>query len=189
MATVLSVGDIAIVHYNSRSTDSFTFVFMRESRPARPSISPTTAGWLPADSGRAKDTVTYTAAGRDHRRHDRHADGLDLDDAGDQIIAYQGDPATPTILHVVDLPTAKTVAGDATEPTPPPCRPDSRWASTRSRSLSTMRSTPAEQGIPRRLSPAVSNSANWINSDSARVPDPRAAGNRSRCRRLDAMGP
>ena len=42
--------------------------------------------------------------------------GLDLDDAGDQIIAYQGDPATPTILHVVDLADGNTtVAGDATD--------------------------------------------------------------------------
>ena len=41
--------------------------------------------------------------------------GLNLDDAGDQIIAYQGDPATPTILHVVDLADGNnTVAGDAT---------------------------------------------------------------------------
>ena len=30
MATVLSVGDIAIVQYNSTTTDSFTFVFTRD---------------------------------------------------------------------------------------------------------------------------------------------------------------
>ena len=41
--------------------------------------------------------------------------GLNLDDAGDQIIAYQGDPATPTILQVVDFADGNTtVAGDAT---------------------------------------------------------------------------
>ena len=42
--------------------------------------------------------------------------GLDLDDAGDQIIAYQGDPAAPTILHLVDFADGNnTVAGDATD--------------------------------------------------------------------------
>ena len=30
MATVLTPGDIAIVQYNSTTTDAFTFVFLRE---------------------------------------------------------------------------------------------------------------------------------------------------------------
>ena len=85
------------------------------SRQAPASISPITAGWPPADSGRAKDTVTYTAAGAVTAGTIVTLTGLNLDDAGDQIIAYQGDPATPTILYVVDLADGNdTVAGDAT---------------------------------------------------------------------------
>ena len=30
MATVLTVGDIAVVQYNSGTTDTFTFVFLRD---------------------------------------------------------------------------------------------------------------------------------------------------------------
>ena len=115
MATVLSVGDIAIVQYNSSTTDSFTFVFLRDVE-AGTSVNFTDNGWLAAGGFRAGEgTVTYTAAAAVTAGTIVTLTGLNLDDAGDQIIAYQGDPATPTILHVVDLADGNnTVAGDAT---------------------------------------------------------------------------
>src|SRR6478609_5375608 len=115
MATVLSVGDIAIVQYNSSTTDSFTFVFLRDVE-AGTSVSFTDNGWLAAGGFRAGEgTVTYMAAAAVTAGTIVTLTGLNLDDAGDQIIAYQGDPATPTILHVVDLADGNnTVAGDAT---------------------------------------------------------------------------
>jgi uncharacterized protein len=53
MATVLSPGDLAIVQYNSSTTDSFTFVFARDIE-AGTVVNFTDTGWPPADSGRAK---------------------------------------------------------------------------------------------------------------------------------------
>src|SRR6266496_1767071 len=115
MATVLSVGDIAIVQYNSCTTDSFTFVFSRDVE-AGTVVNFTDNGWLAAGGFRlGEDTVTYTAPTAITAGTVVTLTGLNLDDAGDQIIAYQGDPATPTILYVVDLADGNnTVAGDAT---------------------------------------------------------------------------
>ena len=60
MATTLSVGDIAIVHYNS-STDAFSFVFLRDVE-AGTIVNFTDNGWLAAGGFRAgENTVTYTA--------------------------------------------------------------------------------------------------------------------------------
>jgi hypothetical protein len=55
MATVLSPGDLAIVQYNSSTTDSFSFIFARDIE-AGTVVNFTDNGWLaaPADSGRAK---------------------------------------------------------------------------------------------------------------------------------------
>ena len=52
MATLLSVGDIAIVQYNSSTTDSFTFVFTRDVG-AGTVVNFTDNGWLAAGGFRA----------------------------------------------------------------------------------------------------------------------------------------
>ena len=93
MATVLSIGDIAIVHYNSSSTDAFTFVFLRDVE-AGTIVNFTDNGWLAAGGFRpGEQTVTYTAPTAITAGTIVTLTGLNLDDAGDQIIAYQGDPA------------------------------------------------------------------------------------------------
>src|SRR4249919_3114894 len=113
MATVLTAGDIAIIHYNSTGSDSFSFVFLRAVEIGT-AVNFTDNGWLAAGGFRpGEGTVTYTAATAITAGTIVTLTGLNLDDAGDQIIAYQGDPATPTILHVVDLADGNnTVAGD-----------------------------------------------------------------------------
>src|SRR4051794_33787185 len=115
MATVLTPGDIAIVQYNSSTTDAFTFVFLRGVE-AGTVVNFTDNGWLAAGGFRTGEgTVTYTAPGAITAGTTVTLTGLNLDDAGDQIIAYQGTEATPTILHVIDLADGNnTVAGDAT---------------------------------------------------------------------------
>src|SRR5215475_8363882 len=115
MATALSVGDIAIVQYNTTTTDAFTFVFLRDV-DAGTTINFTDNGWLAAGGFRpGEGTVTYTAPGAIAAGTIVTLTGLNLDDAGDQIIAYQGDPAAPTILHVVDFADGNnSVAADAT---------------------------------------------------------------------------
>jgi hypothetical protein len=115
MATVLTAGDIAVVQYNSGTTDSFSFVFARDVE-AGTVVNFTDNGWLAAGGFRpGEGTVTYTAPTAITGGTIITLTGLNLDDAGDQIIAYQGDPTTPTILYLVDLADGNnTVAGDAT---------------------------------------------------------------------------
>ena len=115
MATVLTAGDIAIVQYNSSTTDSFTFVFARDVE-AGTVVNFTDNGWLAAGGFRlGEGTVTYTAPTAITGGTVITLTGLNLDDAGDQIIAYQGTAASPTILYLVDLADGNnTVAGDAT---------------------------------------------------------------------------
>ena len=115
MATVLSPGDLAIVQYNSSTTNSFTFVFARDIE-AGTVVNFTDNGWLAAGGFRpGEGTVTYTAPTAITAGTVVTLTGLNLDDAGDQIIAYQGTQASPTILYLVDLADGNnTVAGDAT---------------------------------------------------------------------------
>ena len=115
MATVLSPGDLAIVQYNSSTTNSFTFVFARDIE-AGTVVNFTDNGWLAAGGFRpGEGTVTYTAPTAITAGTVVTLTGLNLDDAGDQIIAYQGTQASPTILYLVDLADGNnTVAGNAT---------------------------------------------------------------------------
>ena len=95
MATVLSPGDLAIVQYNSSTTDSFTFVFARDIE-AGTVVNFTDNGWLAAGGFRpGEGTVTYTAPTAITAGTVVTLTGLDLDAAGDQIIAYQGTQASP----------------------------------------------------------------------------------------------
>jgi hypothetical protein len=115
MATNLLVGDIAIVRYTSDDPDAFSFVFLRDVE-AGTTVNFTDNGWLAAGGFRpGEGTVAYTATTAITAGTIVTLTGLDLDDAGDQIIAYQNDPASPTILHLVDFGDGNnTVAGDAT---------------------------------------------------------------------------
>src|SRR5215470_14978569 len=114
MATVLTVGDIAVVQYNSGTTDTFTFVFLRDVEVGT-TISFTDNGWLAAGGFRpGEGTVTYTAATAISAGTVITLAGLDLDAAGDQIIAYQGDPASPTLLYAINFADGNNAfAGDA----------------------------------------------------------------------------
>ena len=115
MATVLTAGDIAIVQYNSATTDSFTFVFADVE--AGTVVNFTNNGWsLALDGFRpGEETVTYITPTAITAGTVITLTGLNLKDAGDQIIAYQGTQASPTILYLVDLADGNnTVAGDAT---------------------------------------------------------------------------
>ena len=106
MATLLSVGDLAIVQYNSSTTDSFTFVFARDIE-AGTVVNFTDNGWLAAGGFRpGEGTVTYTAPTAITAGTVVTLTGLDLDAAGDQIIAYQGTQASPTPVGPLFLPAA-----------------------------------------------------------------------------------
>ena len=171
MATVLSVGDIAIVQYNSAATDAFTFVFLRDVE-AGTVVNFTDNGWLAAGGFRAGEgTVTYTAPGSITAGTIVTLPGLSLDAAGDQIIAYQGAPATPTILYLVDLADGNnTVAGDATSDNttalPPGFTLDVNAVAV---AFDNALYAGPTNGSPAELFAAISNSANWIDSDELPV--------------------
>src|SRR5206468_3595220 len=79
-------------------------------------INFTDNGWLAAGGFRSGEgTVSYVAPAAVTAGSVITLTGLDLDNAGDQIIVYQGAPASPTILFLIDLADGNnTVAGDAT---------------------------------------------------------------------------
>jgi hypothetical protein len=168
MATVLSVGDIAIVQYNSSTTDSFTFVFARDIE-AGTVVNFTDNGWrLAGGFLPGEGTVTYTAPTAITAGTVVTLTGLNLDDAGDQIIAYQGDPATPTILYVVDLADGNnTVAGDATDENTTALPPGfTLGVNAVAVGVDNAIYAGPIDGSPPQLFPLISNSANWINSDA-----------------------
>ena len=74
-------------------------------------------GWLAAGGFRpGEGTVTYTAPTAIAAGTIVTLTGLDLDDAGDQIIAYQGTDGEPHHPPLVDFADGNnTVAGDATD--------------------------------------------------------------------------
>src|SRR5262245_17916451 len=171
MATVLSVGDIAIVQYNSATTDAFTFVFLRDIE-AGTVVNFTDNGWLAAGGFRAGEgTVTYTAPSAITAGTIVTLPGLDLDDAGDQIIAYQGDPLSPTILYLVDLADGNnTVAGDATNDNTTALPPGFTLGVNAVGVAFDQALYPGPTvGSPAELFAAVSNSANWIDSNDLPV--------------------
>jgi hypothetical protein len=163
-----NIGDIAIIHYNSDGTDSFSFVFLRPVA-AGTTINFTDNGWLAAGGFRTGEgTVTYTAATDIAAGTLVTLSGLDLDEAGDQIIAYEGSPASPTILYVVDLADGNnTVAGDATDANTTALPPGfTLGVNAVALALDNSIYAGPTSGSPAELFAAISNSANWIGSDT-----------------------
>jgi hypothetical protein len=117
MATVLTAGDIAIVNYKSTNPDAFSFVFTRDVEVGT-SVNFTDKGWQAAGGFRpGEGTVTYTAPTAIAAGTVITLTGLAFNVDGDQVIAYQGSEASPTILYLVDFADGNnTVAGDATDP-------------------------------------------------------------------------
>lgn len=172
MATTLSIGDIAIVQFNSSistgSADTFSFVFLR-SVEAGTTISFTDNGWLAAGGFRpGEGTVTYTAPGAIAAGTVITLTGLDLAIIGDQLIAYQGAPASPTILYLVDFGDGNnTVAGDATN-AQTTALPPGLTLGVNAVALAFDQGIYAgpTSGSPAELFATVSNSANWIDSSA-----------------------
>src|SRR5262245_25887366 len=168
MATVLTVGDIAVVQYNSGTTDTFTFVFLIDVEVGT-TVNFTDNGWQAAGGFRpGEGTVSYIAPSAIAAGTTVTLSGLNLDDAGDQIIAYQGDPATPTILHVVDLADGNnTVAGDATNDNttalPPGFTLDVNAVAV---GFDNAVYAGPNSGPPDELFPLINDPANWISSVS-----------------------
>ena len=170
MATSLVVGDVAIVQYNT-NTDAFSFVFARDVE-AGTTVNFTDNGWLAAGGFRSgEETVTYTAATSIAAGTVVTLTGLDLDAAGDQIIAYQGDPASPTILHLVDFGDGNnTVAGDATDANTT-ALPPGFTLGVNAVAIAFDQSLYAgpTSGSPVGLFAALNSSANWFEGDASPV--------------------
>ena len=177
MATVLTAGDIAIIHYNSTGSDAFSFVFLHAVE-AGTSVNFTDNGWQALGGFRpGEGTVTYTAPAAIAAGTIVTLTGLDLDEAGDQIIAYQGTEASPTILHVVDLADGNTtVAGDATDANTTALPPGfTLGVNAVALALNNSIYAGPVEGTPDELFAAISNSANWVGSDTIpqiQLPEP-----------------
>ena len=171
MATILVPGDIAIVHYDT-SSDAFSFVVLRDVE-AGTGINFTDNGWLATGGFRpGEGTVTYTTATAITAGTIVTLTGLDLHDTGDQIIAYQGDPTSPTILHLVDFGDGNnTVAGDATNDNTT-ALPPGFTLGVNAVAVAFDQSLYAgpTSGSPEGLFAALNNSANWFESDALPVP-------------------
>jgi VCBS repeat-containing protein len=171
MATTLSTGDIAVVRYSS-STDAFTFVFLRDVE-AGTIVNFTDNGWLAAGGFRGgESTVTYTAPSAVTAGTIVTLSGLDLDAAGDQIIAYQGDPASPAILHLIDFADGNnTVAGDATDAQTTALPPGfTLGVNAVAVAFDSSLYAGPTSGSPEGLFAALNNSANWLEGDALPVP-------------------
>jgi hypothetical protein len=107
--TTLTPGDIAIVHATSNGPDTFTFVLLRDI-DAGTVINFTDNGWqLGVGLRSGEDTVSYTAASTLAAGTVITLSGLDLDPAGDQIIAYQGDATNPSVLYLLNFADGASV--------------------------------------------------------------------------------
>src|SRR5262245_31483356 len=172
MATVLSVGDIAIVQYNSATTDAFTFVFLRDVE-AGTVVNFTDNGWLASGGFRSGEgTVTYTTPGAIAAGPAVTLTGLNLDDVGDQIIAYQGDPPATTLVHVVDFGDEdNSVAGDATNDNTTTLPPGFvlKFNAVAVAFDNSLYVGPTD-GSPAELFAAISNADNWLSSDVLPLP-------------------
>src|SRR4051812_47991277 len=117
MATVLLPGDIAILQYTSSNPESFAFVFLRDV-DAGTTINFTDNGWLAGGGFRSGEgTTSYTAptAITAGTVITVPIGSMSFAAAGDQIIAYQGTLASPTVLYAVDIADGDNAfAGDAT---------------------------------------------------------------------------
>jgi hypothetical protein len=113
-------------------------------------------------------TVTYTAPTAITGGTVITLTGLNLDDAGDQIIAYQGTEASPTILYLVDLADGNnTVAGDATNDNTTALPPGFTLGQNAvAVGFDNAIYAGPIDGSPPQLFPLISNSANWIASDA-----------------------
>ena len=165
---VLSIGDIAIVHVQQRGRTAFSFVLQRDI-DAGTVIKFTDNGWLAAGGFRSGEgTVTYTASAAMAAGSVITLSGLDLDAAGDQIIAYQGDAATPTILYLVDFADGNnTVAGDATDANTTALPPGfTLGVNAVAVGFDNAIYAGPIDGSPPQLFPLISNSANWIDGNA-----------------------
>ena len=166
--TVLAPGDIAIVHVNSDGSDRFSFVLQRDIDVGTV-IKFTDNGWRAAGGFRSGEgTVTYTASAAMAAGSVITLSGLDLDAAGDQIIAYQGDAATPTILYLVDFADGNnTVAGDATDANTTALPPGfTLGVNAVAVGFDNAIYAGPIDGSPPQLFPLISNSANWIDGNA-----------------------
>jgi hypothetical protein len=170
--TTLAAGDIAITGYNSDDPDTFSFVVLKPIA-AGTVINFTDKGWLSSGgfSNFANDsTVTFTASGAIATgtvilsSDSQFSGSLNLDAAGDQIIAYQGSAATPTLLYAINFDNSTTFDANATNANRP-CLPGSRSAPPPSPFRSTMPITLARRPASRRLSSPTS---------AIRIPGPAA---------------
>ncbi len=103
-ATVLSPGDIAIIGFNFDNPDQFAFVLLTDIT-AGTEIHFTDDGWLASGgfrTGEGEDIWTASADMSAGTVVTVTASGMALSSSGDQIIAFQGTLASPTLIYALN---------------------------------------------------------------------------------------
>jgi hypothetical protein len=125
--TTLSAGDIAILQYNSdNSPEQIKFLVLR-SFESGTIINFTDDGWFSAGGFRTNEGIVAWTAPTDFQCGDivtmdmpsgtdltSVSSGFDLSASGDQIIVFQGDVSTPTLIFAVNNETNSSWQADAT---------------------------------------------------------------------------
>ncbi len=117
-STVLAAGDIAIIGFNMDNPDQFSFVLMTNVA-AGTTINFTDRGWLAAGGfrgGGGEGTDTWVASSNlcAGTVITLTANNMVLDNGGDQIIAYQGTDASPTLIYALNDEGAAVWQANAT---------------------------------------------------------------------------
>ena len=116
MPTTLTPGDIAIIGFNFDNPDEFAFVSLVDLEIGT-EIKFTDNGWLSAGGFRANEgTFTWTAdqAYSAGTVINPTASGVAFSGSGDQILAYQGDDASPTFIYALNSEGSGVWQSDAT---------------------------------------------------------------------------
>lgn len=185
----LSAGDIAFVSFDADDPDAFSFLALT-TIPSGTAIKFTDNGWIAStNSFRANEgvwevtftteiscgtEVVVTAAGA--------ADllgasvgtlattgSLALSSSGDQILAYQGDDATPTFIAAVNLDgTGWSEATSSSTSALPPGLANGVTAVDLGEIDNAQYSCVIESGSKADLLAAINDSANWLGSDASK---------------------
>ncbi|MFZ1290773.1 MAG: endonuclease [Melioribacteraceae bacterium] len=168
----LTPGDIAIIGYNGDDTDEFAFVCLVDIAE-NTQINFTDNGWLSTNifrTGEGKFTYTFSSFTSAGTVINPTISGILFSTSGDQVLAYQGDDATPTFIYALNNEGAGVWQSDATNSNTS-ALPTGLVNGTSANALNEIDNAVYNgitSGTKAELLAAISNNANWIGSDATR---------------------
>lgn len=187
--TILQPGDIAIIGFNFKDPDEFSFITMVDLDPGTV-VHFTDCGWTSDNSFREREgIVTYTvsASGKKAFEVITYPDdagfathgvggffGFSMD--GDQILVYQGSFANPNFIFAVNNYTGgwQSTADDNNSSSLPSELVDGYTALSLNKILNSNYNCIIDSKDKLLLLSAISNSNNWFGSDDSRIEFPNS---------------